>query len=395
MTARFLHTADWQIGKPFARVEDAHKRARLVQERIEALGRVGAAARSHGAEFIVVAGDVFDSPAPTRANVAAACAAIGEMRIPVFAIPGNHDHGGPDGLWERPFFQRERAKLAPNLNVLIEPKPVELESAVLFPCPLLRRREASDSSAWLREAGPELDDFGEKPRIVLAHGSVHDFGPSIDDDDDGGASNRLDLSRLPEDGFDYVALGDWHGMKHVGGKAWYAGTPEPDRFARGAANEPGHVLAVTAGRGTMPIVTPVRTARFGWHQLDFELADDSGLERLEALVDELTGTRAQQDLLRLELRGSLGIEATTRLEERIEAWRARLLRLKLADNLVVAPSPEEIESLTRRTSDPLIARVAARLVERCEAGGSDAACARMALRELHALVSNAGPTSCA
>jgi DNA repair exonuclease SbcCD nuclease subunit len=36
----------------------------------------------------------------TKATVSSACAAIGSLRIPVFVIPGNHDHGGPDSLWE-------------------------------------------------------------------------------------------------------------------------------------------------------------------------------------------------------------------------------------------------------------------------------------------------------
>ena len=396
MTARFIHTADWQIGKPFARVDDAHKRALLVQERINAVQRVAEAARSHEASFIVVAGDLFDSPAATKATVVAACGAIGEIGIPVFAIPGNHDHGGPDSLWEQPFFQRERARLAPNLTVLLEPKPFETESAVLFPCPLLRRHEASDVTAWLRTCGPDLDRFGDKPRIVVAHGGVQDFGPSVDEEDDhGGARNRLDLPRLPAGAFDYIALGDWHGKKKVGDKAWYSGTPEPDRFPRGDSNEPGHVLAVTAGRGSAPEVHAVPTARFGWHQVVFEFADDAGLTRLEEKLDGLIGNRVQQDLLRLELRGPLGIEASTRLDERIEAWRARLLRLKLTGDVFVAPSQGEIESLTQRTFDPLIARVATRLVEVCRAGGADAACARSALRELHALIANAGASSCA
>ena len=35
--ARFLHTADWQIGKPFAGIRDPHKRSLIQQARIEAI----------------------------------------------------------------------------------------------------------------------------------------------------------------------------------------------------------------------------------------------------------------------------------------------------------------------------------------------------------------------
>lgn len=384
MSAVFLHTADWQLGKPFAGIGDADKRSLVKQARIDALGRVADAAREHGAEFIVVAGDLFDSPGASRDTVSAACAAIGAMRLPVFAIPGNHDHGGPGSVWEQPFFQHEREHLASNLTVLLHPEPVELESAVLLPCPLLRQHESADTTAWLRAAG--LERFGEKARIVVAHGSVQSFGVQHDDDDaPGGAVNRIDLSRLPGRDFDYIALGDWHGMKQVAANAWYSGTPELDRFARGASNEPGHALIVTAARGAAPKVEAVRTAQLGWHRVACEFSDDSSLARLEQEIDALIGQRAQQDLLLLELRGSLGIEATTRLEQKLDAWQARLLRLKLTNQTFVAPSADEIEALTRRADDPLISRVAARLVASAVGESEEAACARTALRELHAV----------
>jgi DNA repair exonuclease SbcCD nuclease subunit len=304
------------------------------------------------------------------------------MGLPVYAIPGNHDHGGPGSLWEQPFFQREQASIAPNLHLLLAPEAVEIDSALLLPCPLLRRHEAADTTGWLRT----FESENGKPRIVLAHGSVQAFGSAGDDDEgDGMLVNQIDLARLDAARFDYVALGDWHGTKQVAAKAWYAGTPELDRFPRGEGHVPGQVLIVEVARGAEPMVTPVKTARFGWHERAFELAEDSALAQLEADFEALAGGRAQQDCLRLDLRGSLGIEATTRLEQLLESWQARLLRLKLSNQLVVAPSPAEIEALTQRTSDPLIARVAAQLVARLTHDGEDAAIARLALRELHAL----------
>jgi hypothetical protein len=58
--------------------------------------------------------------------------------------------------------------------------------------------------------------------------------------------------------------------------------------------------------------------------------------------------------------------------------------LKLVSQTVVAPSPEEIEALTLRSSDPLIARVAAKLLASASRESEDPICARIALRELHA-----------
>jgi len=381
----FLHTSDWQLGKPFAGIEDQEKRSLVRQERFAVIDRIGAVAREHGAEFVVVAGDLFDSPSVTKSTVSAACAAIGRLGVPVFVIPGNHDHGGAGSVWEQDFFRREQGQLAPNLQVLLAPSPVELENAVIFPCPLAHRHENADVTGWLRSPEPFAGDFGDRPRIVLAHGSVQTFGATADDEDPADSSvNLIDLSRIPADMFDYIALGDWHGARQINERAWYAGTPEFDRFPKGEDHAPGQVLIVAATRGQVPAVHPVATARFKWHRHAFVFTDDASLANLERQVDELIGNRANEDLLRLELAGSLGIEATTRLEQRIESWRARLLRLKLANRAVVAPSPEEMEALVRRPADPLIARVASALVARATTGGDDAAVASLALRELHA-----------
>ncbi len=61
---RFLHTADWQLGKPYARVTDPDKRSQLRRERYSAIGRLGDVARLQGAAFVVVAGDLFDTHHP-------------------------------------------------------------------------------------------------------------------------------------------------------------------------------------------------------------------------------------------------------------------------------------------------------------------------------------------
>ncbi len=377
---RFLHTADWQIGKPFAGIEDSHKRALVQQERIAVLGRIADEARAQQAAFILVAGDLFDSPTPTQAMVSAACAAIGNMALPVYAIPGNHDHGGPGALWDQPFFQQEQAGLAPNFHVLRRPEPVELEEAVLFPCPLLRRAESADTTAWLREPGL-FNRADDKIRIILAHGSVAGFGGDADEEELPTATNQIDFSRLDLAAFDYAALGDWHGTKSIASNVWYAGTPETDRFPKSQANQPGHVLVVTAERGVTPQVEARRTGRLGWHKLERNLAEDAAVSLLRSEIEALIGPRAQEDLLRLELSGTLGIQATTELETLIDTLIARLLRLKLITRTVVAPTPAEVEALTQRATDPLIARVAQELVAKAADGD---AIAQIALRELHA-----------
>ena len=56
--ARFLHTADWQLGmtRHFLSPE---AQGRFAQDRIDAIRQIGDIAREQGAQFVVVCGDVF------------------------------------------------------------------------------------------------------------------------------------------------------------------------------------------------------------------------------------------------------------------------------------------------------------------------------------------------
>jgi len=383
---KFIHTADWQLGKPFARIEDAYKRSLVQKARIHAVARIAALAKAESADFVLVAGDLFDSPSASKATVAEACATIGEIGVPVYVIPGNHDHGGPGSLWDQAFFQRERSALAPNLSLLSAATPLELDGCVLFPCPLLRRLESGDRTDWLRDSVVLSSVAPKKPRIILAHGSTQDFsGVERDEETDGASSNCIDLDRLPMTEIDYVALGDWHGTKEITAKAWYSGTPEPDRFPKGGGQQPGHVLVVEARRGEMPQVRMVKTASLNWYEIAFDFGDDTGVERLAAQLAELLGQRTNEDLLKLSLKGSLGIEAANRLEQQLEALEARLLRLKLNNGTAIAPTDEEVEALTLQTADPLIGVVAQQLVAMTRnIEDEESGIAAIALRELHA-----------
>jgi DNA repair exonuclease SbcCD nuclease subunit len=419
----FLHTADWQIGKPFASIADPAKRARVQQERIEAIRRIGGVVRERRAAFVVVAGDLFDSPTPTNATVATALGAIASLEVPVYCIPGNHDHGGPDSLWEQPFFKSEHRRLAANFHLLLEPGPVVVDvprpdggsaSVVLLPCPLRRRHEADDPTAWIR--GLDFAPFGDRPRIAIAHGSTTVFAPggsggaaggvigpgstsqADEEEPAGGGINTLALDRLPLAELDYLALGDWHGFLAAGPKAFYSGSPEIDRFPK-PGQRPGHVAMVTVSRAAEPRVEPVATGRFRWLVHAAALGDDGRLQ-LDDWLTEATRPAAAGEagfdacLARLEVSGSVSLGERAELDRIVESWTARLLRLDLDDQTIIAPSADEIRELAERPGDPIIARVAGELVAMLEgkpppAGdGSppDPHVVRRAIHILHALV---------
>ena len=394
-----LHSADWQIGKPYARVQDPDKRARLRQARIEVISRIGAQITAHNARYLLVAGDLFDSPTPSSSDVSAVCQAIGKLQVPVLVIPGNHDHGAPGSVWHSTFFQSEQQRRAPNLQVLLERQPLELDDVVVLPCPLLRRSDSSDPTAWVRQISwNELP--ADKPRLLLAHGSVHGFAAAdldADDDNPSSANNRLQLDAPLLEQLDYVALGDWHGLKQVDPRTWYSGSPEPDRFPRTNDYQNGQVLAVNLKRGALPTVQPLPTAALVWHQLQATLHSQEDLERLERQLDPLLQAEPGSQLLLLEQRGSLNLASHERYDQLLERLEAQLLRLKRRGQIEQQPDPAELEPLLQRADDPLIARVAGDLhAELLEAAGDDDAQRRqllqLTLAELHRA---AGAVPCA
>ena len=387
----FLHSADWQIGKPYARVQDPDKRARLRQVRIEAIARIGAQIGPTTASLLLVAGDLFDSPTPSSSDVSAVCQAIGKLELPVLVIPGNHDHGAPGSVWHTPFFQAEQRRRAPNLQVLLERQPLELEQAIVLPCPLLRRTDSHDPTAWVRQLDWSTLP-ADKPRLLLAHGSVQGFGAAdldthldADEENPASASNRLQLDGPLLEQLDYVALGDWHGLKQVNARSWYCGTPEPDRFPRSDDYQGGQVLAVTAQRGQLPVVQPRPTASLRWLQLRAELQTSADVERLERQLEQVLGDEPGQQLLLLEEQGSLSLEGHRHYDALLERWEAQLLRLKRRGRCGTSPDTQELADLCGRADDPLIARVASDLQQELSTSSDpeDSAVLQLALAELH------------
>jgi len=118
---RLLHTADWQIGKPFRWIDDPKRRSRLQRARLEAIERIISLGTSHSIDVVLVAGDLFDSSTVDAASVMETLELIGSCDAPVLVIPGNHDHGGAGGVWRRNDVQQEMALRAANLQLLLSP----------------------------------------------------------------------------------------------------------------------------------------------------------------------------------------------------------------------------------------------------------------------------------
>ncbi len=359
---KFVHTADWQLGKPFGRFEP-EVRAALAAARLDAVDAIGAAAVNNGADHILVAGDIFDTDGPEDRIIVQAISRMERYPCCWWLLPGNHDCARNGGLWAR---VRQRA--GASITVLMEPVALEIEAgAWLLPAPLTHRHNLEDPT--------DLFDGMATPdgslRIGLAHGSIRDFSTQ------GETKNQIAPDRARRSHLNYLALGDWHGALSIDSRTWYAGTPETDRFLRDA---PGQALLVDVEPGRDPVVAPVRTGRFQWLRRSWVVNDqaafDAERDRLLAEIDP------SATLLELSLAGITSIQDRVAMLGRLQddvGHRLRYLDVRAAD-LIARPSEDDLAALA---IEGMISVAAAKLTNLVDAGGPGAVVAKRALERLY------------
>ena len=97
---KFIHSADWQIGKVFKQF--GPKEENLRRARLDAIENIGRLAINEGINYVLVAGDVYDSEAPSELTFHAPFERMKLFpRVHWHLLPGNHDPHRPQGIWER------------------------------------------------------------------------------------------------------------------------------------------------------------------------------------------------------------------------------------------------------------------------------------------------------
>lgn len=353
---RFLHTADWQLGLKLTFIP-GDRGAWARGYRFEVIERLAQLAKGREVDAVVVAGDVFDDNAVGAETLQRAKDALARFApIPVLLLPGNHDAATPDCVLRR-------LDAGPHVRPLLDTTPIDLGPVVFHPCPLMRRHEREDPSRHLPSF--VLRSPGDPVRVAIAHGALLDFTEGLE------SKNVIDWRAVLAKGFDYLALGDWHGTLSFDPRVWYSGAPEATRFKE---RKPGSALVVEIdGAGGAPRVEEVKVARTRWIEQSFELADDAQIEdvaRFFAQLDTKSTT-----LVSLTLAGHVSIGGRTRLDRLLEGEDDALMHLRVdATALHDRPSEEDLRTLR---ADGFVGRAADRL----RSDGSRAS--EDALRMLH------------
>lgn len=290
---RLLLTSDWQLGLSIRQLGERAAEAR--DERFSSACRAMEIAQERDVDFVLLAGDTFDSSDVDNLVIERALEAIeaaGDR--PVFVLPGNHDPLDSGAVWHRRAWGRAPA----NVRVLGEAVEIELEGdGALYPCPLKQKRSRRDPTEWI----PPRVEGDSRIRIGFAHGS---FGivPTK-------ANFPIAADRCERSGLDLLALGDWHGLVQTD-RAAYAGTPEATGFSE---RDAGNVLVVELESwGAEPKMEPVRVGRFEWSERSARIERAAEIADLR---DELYDLEHAEDRL---LRARLKLEPGALLESREE-----------------------------------------------------------------------------
>jgi DNA repair exonuclease SbcCD nuclease subunit len=377
MAVRFIHTADWQLGMT-RHFFDAEGQANFNQARSDAIKTIGTIVAEEEAEFVVVAGDVFESNRVRPRTVLRALEAMGNIPVPVYLLPGNHDPLDAASVFtSRTFTDAKPA----NVTVLDDSRPISVRPGIeVIGAPWMSRRPLSD---LVGAACGDLDSEPGTIRIVVGHGQVDEVMPF----ENPAAIRIADAEAAIEDGrVAFVALGDRHSVTDVGrtGRVWYAGSPEPTDYDE---TDAGNVLLVDIDADTCT-VTQKRTGTWHFAAQQFELASDADLDALAAWLDQQESR--DRSIVKLTLVGSLSLTQNARLQEVLDGARVTFAAVEEWErhaDLVVRPDDDDFSDLSLAG---YAGATVAELREIVESGGEEADAAIDALALVARLVLGSG-----
>ena len=378
---RFLHSADWQLGMTRHFLE-GDSQPRYAAARREAVTATAALAEQIGAEFVVVAGDVFEYNQLAPKVLSQSLEAMRAFTIPVYLLPGNHDPLDASSVYTGAQFRAE----CPD-NVIVLDRTVQVRPGVqIVAAPWRSKAPTTDLAA---AALADLPADGTV-RILLAHGGVDSLDP------DAGKASLIRMATVAEaidrGALHYVALGDKHSRTEVGttGRVWYSGSPEVTNFDDVEADS-GHVLQVDLDMAdpAHPVtVTSHRVGRWRFVNLQRQVDNSRDIADLDINLDQLADK--ERTVVRLALTGSLTVTDRAALDGCVDKYSRLFASMYLRrrhSHLAVIPADGEFDDLG---IGGFAAAAVAELVEAARAGdgagGQDAQAAHDAQAALGLLL---------
>ncbi|MCH3922916.1 exonuclease SbcCD subunit D [Limosilactobacillus sp.] len=228
---RFLHTADWHIGKNLNGYD-------LLDDQVATFHRIERIAQEKQVDAVVIAGDLYDRSIPSEAAVRTLNSMLGRLNLqdhfPVLAISGNHDSATRLGTGADWFALKS---LYLNTTLVNAFEPVIIKNTQFFLLPFFGIQEVRNyfhddairnvNQAMERIVKAMKEKFApDKAHVLVAHFFAAGAQRTADSEtlvEVGGLSAVSTRLLAP---FDYVALGHLHNRDALHDeRARYSGSP--------------------------------------------------------------------------------------------------------------------------------------------------------------------------
>jgi DNA repair exonuclease SbcCD nuclease subunit len=376
---RFLHTADWQLGMTRYFL-NGEAQPRYSAARRDVVVGLGALAAEAGAEFVVVAGDVFEDNQLAPRDVSQSLEAMRAIGIPVYLLPGNHDPLDASSVYTSALFT---AECPDNVTVLDRAGVHEVRPGLqIVAAPWRSKKPTSDPVGDVLKGLPA----GDVTRIVAGHGGVDIFEPDKE------KPSLIRLAALEEaiarGAVHYVALGDKHSRTQVGstGRIWYSGSPEVTNYDD-IEPDPGHVLVVDIDEDDPRRQVHVDPRRVGrWRFVTLRRSVDSSRDVADLDINLDLMADKERTVVRHALTGSLTVTDKSSLDACLDKYArlfAALVPWERQTDIAVIPADGEFDDLG---IGGFAAAAVDELVTTARSDGEDADDARAALALLLRLV---------
>lgn len=291
---KILATADWQMDMVGGGL-NPDAREYLSAARLEAIENILELAKKEGVDVILAAGDLFEYPSPTPEVISAVATVLQRSKVPIHAIPGNHDLYGSSSVWNTPVF-----RAIEHFHLHHEQTQTEIaEGFTLHSIPVKSKYDIQPQDELLEDVSDE-----DGVHIVMAH--AHDIAVGTFGAHEGGVKLPIDSAKVIGKGYSLLILGHWHSWNEVQeNRVLYPGTHEQTKFGE---RDAGYVAIIDVPEdGSEPQIVQKRVGKIKWASEEFDCTE-------KELPDDLVEFVQQQvddgvEFLKLKLIGEVEVDA--------------------------------------------------------------------------------------
>ena len=296
MSIKIVHTADNHIGISYNTVGQA--KTELVKERLESLKRIVDEGNKENANYLVIAGDLFDVTKLNKSRTAEVIKILKGFKEKVIVIPGNHDFyiDEVDSLWHYFKLNVDAEKIIVLHEYEVYVDAIGDQEVRFYPAACRTLHSQDNMIGWVKneEKNPNAIHIG------IAHGNVDGLGR----DEDGKYFN-MKAESLTGAGVDFWLLGHIHvpypTQESINTNPGYfmSGTHMPDSWK---STNIGNAWIIEIDKSKNLKAKKIQPTKFRFKVIEKELRS---LVDIDFLKSELSSYDRKNTAVRLNLKGIL------------------------------------------------------------------------------------------